>query len=95
KTQTILALGLSWCPIRVITAFDEFLRDFGLPAWHIHVGGGVSVGDGFGGMWGVNEVERDRFGRLWGLAGNGVGEVQCFKTRGEVCGFDRIGPSWI
>ncbi|GJY17657.1 hypothetical protein Tco_0389148, partial [Tanacetum coccineum] len=33
---------------------------------------------------GVNEVDNDRFGRLWGLAGNGVGEVQCFKTRGEV-----------
>ncbi|GJZ77827.1 RNA-directed DNA polymerase, eukaryota [Tanacetum coccineum] len=61
------------------------LWELGLPSWMIaHVGVGFSYGDGFGWMWGVNEVERDRFGRLWGLAGNGVGEVQCFKTRDRI-----------
>ncbi|GJW69419.1 putative nucleotidyltransferase, ribonuclease H [Tanacetum coccineum] len=37
------------------------LWELGLPSWMIaHVGVGFSYGDGFGWMWGVNEVERDR-----------------------------------
>ncbi|GJS04142.1 hypothetical protein Tco_0320650 [Tanacetum coccineum] len=46
------------------------LWDYGLPAWHTHVGVGFSYSDGFGWMWGVNEVERDRFRRLWVLVFN-------------------------
>ncbi|GJU75116.1 hypothetical protein Tco_1272186 [Tanacetum coccineum] len=71
-----MALHLPWCPIRVITTFDEFLREFGLPAWHIHVGGGVCDCEGFGVIWGVNEVDNDR---RWGyevLAGNGGRDIQ-------------------
>ncbi|GJU33816.1 hypothetical protein Tco_1182170 [Tanacetum coccineum] len=37
------------------------LREFGLPTWHTHVGGGVKDCEGFGGLWEVNEVyESDR-----------------------------------
>ncbi|GKG33762.1 hypothetical protein Tco_0433921, partial [Tanacetum coccineum] len=65
-----MTLDLSCSPIQIITAIDDFWRYFGLPAWHIHVGSGVSVGDGFGWMWGVNEVERDRREEVISLAGN-------------------------
>ncbi|GKC68917.1 hypothetical protein Tco_1114800 [Tanacetum coccineum] len=46
-------------------------------------GVGFRIVKGLEGCGEVNEVDNDRFGRLWGLAGNGVGEVQCFKTRGK------------
>ncbi|GKC84545.1 hypothetical protein Tco_1140262 [Tanacetum coccineum] len=31
------------------------IEGFGLPAWHIHVGGGAYESEGFGVLWGVNE----------------------------------------
>ncbi|GKF69551.1 hypothetical protein Tco_0202608, partial [Tanacetum coccineum] len=33
-------------------------------------------------MWGVNEADIDRFGRLWGLAGKGVGEMYSVSNIG-------------
>ncbi|GKC84580.1 hypothetical protein Tco_1140297 [Tanacetum coccineum] len=42
-------------------------------------GGGVRGGDGFGVLWGVNEVENDRFGGLCDLAGKLVEDVQYFN----------------
>ncbi|GJS15773.1 putative reverse transcriptase domain-containing protein [Tanacetum coccineum] len=38
-------------------------------------GVGFRIVKGLEGCGEVNEVDNDRFGRLWGLAGNGVGEV--------------------
>ncbi|GJV64637.1 hypothetical protein Tco_1475465 [Tanacetum coccineum] len=69
------------------------LWELGLPSWMIaHVGVGFSYGDGFGWMWGVNEVERDRFGGLCDLAGKLVEDVQYFNFQVWVWGFVRIGP---
>ncbi|GJS22567.1 hypothetical protein Tco_0451199 [Tanacetum coccineum] len=56
-------------------------------------GGGVRGGDGFGVLWGVNEVENDRFGGLCDLAGKLVEDVQYFNFQVWVWGFDTIGPS--
>ncbi|GKA56268.1 retrovirus-related pol polyprotein from transposon TNT 1-94 [Tanacetum coccineum] len=52
NTKPILALGFECCPIKVIATIDSNLRDLGLPAWHIHVGGGVYESEGFGWTWG-------------------------------------------
>ncbi|GJU91424.1 hypothetical protein Tco_1303847 [Tanacetum coccineum] len=72
------------------------LWELGLPSWMIaHVGVGFSYGDGFGWMWGVNEVERDRFGGLCDLAGKLVEDVQYFNFQVWVWGFVRIGPPRI
>ncbi|GKC31821.1 hypothetical protein Tco_1039115, partial [Tanacetum coccineum] len=50
-----MALDLSCCPHKFIATIDSNWWVFGLPAWHIHVGSGVSVGDGFGGLWTTKE----------------------------------------
>ncbi|GKD05438.1 hypothetical protein Tco_1180412 [Tanacetum coccineum] len=60
NTSPVPATRFECCPIRVITTIDSNLRDLGLPAWHIHVGGGVYESEGFG--WEVNKVESDRRG---------------------------------
>ncbi|GJY50144.1 hypothetical protein Tco_0440100 [Tanacetum coccineum] len=69
------------------------LWELGLPSWMIaHVGVGFSYGDGFGWMWGANEVDMDRMGvmKVWREI-NG-GDIQCFKHGVRVWAFVTIGP---
>ncbi|GJZ62806.1 retrovirus-related pol polyprotein from transposon TNT 1-94 [Tanacetum coccineum] len=57
KTKLGFALGLLLSSLVELSQPLMILREFGLPTWQRPCGGGVSVGDGFGGMWGGNEYE--------------------------------------
>ncbi|GKA45828.1 hypothetical protein Tco_0738624 [Tanacetum coccineum] len=55
-------------------------------------GGGVRGGDGFGVLWGVNEVENDRFGGLCDLARKLVEDVQYFNFQEVIVNGDSVSP---
>ncbi|GJR42088.1 hypothetical protein Tco_1310191 [Tanacetum coccineum] len=83
KIDTVEDLGLKErIDLRVWKALDEFLRDFGLPAWHIHVGGGVSVGDGFGGLWTANGNGGNARGGALSFGGKLMGKIYSTSKQG-------------
>ncbi|GJU90946.1 hypothetical protein Tco_1303369 [Tanacetum coccineum] len=86
KHKAILALGFEYCPLKLYQPLIG-LRDLGLPAWHIHVGGGVYESEGFGWTWGSQRGLK--------VTGCGVGTLarkvkvcSCKRTEFEVVDSD-------
>ncbi|GKE32267.1 hypothetical protein Tco_1451589, partial [Tanacetum coccineum] len=95
NTKQILALGLEYCPLKVISTFDRIEGFWIATVDKDHVGGGVYESEGFGWTWGGQRGLKVTGGGVMSLAGKWWERCTVFQKQLWVCGFVTNGPPWL